>query len=821
MFKVFISSTSKDLGQYRSAAIEVCNRLGLIPLGMEFFGAMGAAATEGSKRKLNEADVYVGTFAHRYGYIEEGYDLSVTELEYDYAGERGLERLCFILDPASPWPEDHLQSDRVELLQRFLQRVEQANIRELFTSVEDYKYKLMQALIQWASDRKGITDTDHRQPPLLLQTFRVSKGTRFHFRAQRVPFIGLNTELTKLDRFLDSDPDFAWWMVTGGAGAGKSRLALELCLRRKDKWDVGFLPQAHGFDRWMRWQPLRPSLMVVDYAHVRAKELQAIVIALASRSDPLVHPVRLLLLERRSDGEWWNEFRGVGSGRAAVESSMHDDSISLRPMTEDDLWNIVLHIFAHEGLHELPERSEFFDALRVIDPLGRPLFAALAADAVLAGRDLRDWDRDALLRDVLQREREAYWRPEGITEKDRNLLTVATLSGGLHVSTLQSFSPVSTMLPTVDDRDPDRYSSDRYKVLVGRDSTDIVAPLEPNLIGEFFVLEQVRPRDHADMTRGGILCHTAWLIHPFGMWSFVERASQDFADHPGLDVVTRATEDMLERADNLLPRNSSNLTVLAVSAALGNLILHDCKQGRLDKAEARLAHLWKFTERRRKEPLVQQIQWLAANMSSTVIARMVEAGDQPRAAIAISSLAARFAGDPELSTLVVEAFGKRALEAAKSAEGDLARWIFDNLWAFVEPTRGHQDVVVAAEFAKAVVAELLKARLWNSAADVFWKAMDATSSAPRELFVVPLGLAAIYLLLDLENANIMNVDGFVNNYDKFARVLAAARPLLSSTDFEEGLTRYAGRETVSKARLALAMVTEIVEPAADCDEDDA
>ena len=37
--KVFISSTGKDLGDYRKAAIEECNRLGLVPVGMEFFEA--------------------------------------------------------------------------------------------------------------------------------------------------------------------------------------------------------------------------------------------------------------------------------------------------------------------------------------------------------------------------------------------------------------------------------------------------------------------------------------------------------------------------------------------------------------------------------------------------------------------------------------------------------------------------------------------------------------------------------------------------------------------------------------------------------------
>ena len=97
--KVFICSTGKDLTEYRKVAREVCEELGLAVIGMETFEAMGAGATEGSKRKLDEADVYVGIFAYRYGYIEDGHDKSVTEIEFDHAGKQKINQLCFLLNP--------------------------------------------------------------------------------------------------------------------------------------------------------------------------------------------------------------------------------------------------------------------------------------------------------------------------------------------------------------------------------------------------------------------------------------------------------------------------------------------------------------------------------------------------------------------------------------------------------------------------------------------------------------------------------------------------------------------------------------------------
>lgn len=145
---VFLSSTSKDLEAYRKAAIDVCMRLGLHPIAMEYFNAMSAGATEGSKRKLDEADLYVGFFAHRYGYIEDGYTASVTEIEFDYATERGLDQICFIVDPKHPWPEDTMDHENNAKLVAFKNKVNKL-IRGQFTTVDKFESLLTASLVEW------------------------------------------------------------------------------------------------------------------------------------------------------------------------------------------------------------------------------------------------------------------------------------------------------------------------------------------------------------------------------------------------------------------------------------------------------------------------------------------------------------------------------------------------------------------------------------------------------------------------------------------------------------------------------------------------
>src|SRR5450759_1347324 len=98
--KVMISSTARDLPEHRKEVLDGCLRQGMFPIMMEHLPASDADAVAESLRMVNEADIYLGIFVFRYGYIPKGYNISVTEMEYNRAFERGIPRLIFILDKA-------------------------------------------------------------------------------------------------------------------------------------------------------------------------------------------------------------------------------------------------------------------------------------------------------------------------------------------------------------------------------------------------------------------------------------------------------------------------------------------------------------------------------------------------------------------------------------------------------------------------------------------------------------------------------------------------------------------------------------------------
>lgn len=214
--KAFISSTSEDLADYRAAAREVCARLSLIPVGMEDFESMGVGATAGSQSKVKESNVYVGIIANRYGYIEAGHDKSVTELEFEYAGRLGLDRLCFLADAAARLP-GYPGEDQAKLA-AFKAQINHL-IRSTFTDPSDFRYKLYDSLLKWLFRQRGGTVLERYVfEPLFADYAR---------------FGGREHDVARIATFLDS-ADARYLVVSAPAGYGKTALAVKTIDQYRD-----------------------------------------------------------------------------------------------------------------------------------------------------------------------------------------------------------------------------------------------------------------------------------------------------------------------------------------------------------------------------------------------------------------------------------------------------------------------------------------------------------------------------------------------------------------------------------------------------------
>src|SRR5262245_28912251 len=109
--RVFLSSTSQDLAQYRAKVAEAVERLDQQSVRMEVFGARTENATTESLREVDECDLFVGIYAHRYGYIPPGCAASITSMEFDRAKELQKPIFCFLIDPEYPWPPRYMENE--------------------------------------------------------------------------------------------------------------------------------------------------------------------------------------------------------------------------------------------------------------------------------------------------------------------------------------------------------------------------------------------------------------------------------------------------------------------------------------------------------------------------------------------------------------------------------------------------------------------------------------------------------------------------------------------------------------------------------------
>src|SRR6266568_1211061 len=155
--KVMISSTAIDLPEHRDKVLNACLRQGMFPVMMEHLPAADADAIKESLRMVNEADIYLGIFAYRYGYAPKGYDISITEMEYNRAVERGIPRLIFLMD------KDHsLKAADVEKgegavkLEALKGRLGTERVVNFFTSLADLRAHVINSLSQY------------RQPDLIV-----------------------------------------------------------------------------------------------------------------------------------------------------------------------------------------------------------------------------------------------------------------------------------------------------------------------------------------------------------------------------------------------------------------------------------------------------------------------------------------------------------------------------------------------------------------------------------------------------------------------------------------------------------------------------
>ena len=97
MARIYVSATYGDLKEHREQVYRALRQLGHDAVAMEDYVAADQRPLDRCLADVAACDLYVGIFAHRYGYIPEQGNpqgRSITELEYRHAQAKGSPVWC-------------------------------------------------------------------------------------------------------------------------------------------------------------------------------------------------------------------------------------------------------------------------------------------------------------------------------------------------------------------------------------------------------------------------------------------------------------------------------------------------------------------------------------------------------------------------------------------------------------------------------------------------------------------------------------------------------------------------------------------------------
>lgn len=113
-YQVFISSTYSDLVKERKQVLDILLMADCIPSGMENFVATDDEQFNVIKKVIDLCDYYILILGRRYGSVNEKTGISYTEMEYNYAIDKGIPVLVFVLDDSVELDSDKVETDDVK-----------------------------------------------------------------------------------------------------------------------------------------------------------------------------------------------------------------------------------------------------------------------------------------------------------------------------------------------------------------------------------------------------------------------------------------------------------------------------------------------------------------------------------------------------------------------------------------------------------------------------------------------------------------------------------------------------------------------------------
>ncbi|MSP00201.1 MAG: DUF4062 domain-containing protein [Acetobacteraceae bacterium] len=241
---VMISSTWLELRDHRAAVSSAVLGQGMFPLDMANDASLPHDLIEASLAKVNKAHAYIGLISYRYGQIVDDpirnpNGLSLTELEYRRAVERGIPRCMFTMHddhtPGIPRSMVNAARPTEDKLNAFIALVRKDLICAEFRSVDNLKALAVQSLTELAKTLDRPTPPD--EPEAFAPTpSTIPASPAFYAHPPYLPgnkFHGRASELTALRDWAGATEPMMLFEAIGGMG--KSMVTWEWITNHADQ----------------------------------------------------------------------------------------------------------------------------------------------------------------------------------------------------------------------------------------------------------------------------------------------------------------------------------------------------------------------------------------------------------------------------------------------------------------------------------------------------------------------------------------------------------------------------------------------------------
>ena len=240
MATIYLSSTYEDLKDYRRVVLDAIQMAGLQPIDMEHYSAADQRPVDRCLQDVEQADIYVGLFAFRYGYVpppehQNPNKFSITELEFRRAKEKKKPCLIFLLEEKEkPWPLEFVDTRtekdkgrRIKTLRDYFRR---EYLIRFFSEPEDLAKLVLAALMKQLGTAPALPTVSCEEPDqqgTVIWDIKAQgspyPGLRHFTDHYQSVFFGREPEVQELLGKLHR-PEGRFLLVSGDSGVGKSSL---------------------------------------------------------------------------------------------------------------------------------------------------------------------------------------------------------------------------------------------------------------------------------------------------------------------------------------------------------------------------------------------------------------------------------------------------------------------------------------------------------------------------------------------------------------------------------------------------------------------